>query len=535
MTVAHRRGRDGHASGDALPDRRAAGAAAGGRRPVPHRGRAGAVRDGRLPRRPALDARGGGVGSRRTGARASRCGGCSAAGASGCSPTPRARAAGRRRTSARGARVALRDAGVGAIKLRFELGDWRADVDAVAAVRDAVGPGMRDHGGRQPGLADARRPEAALGCGRRRSSAPARSSRSASTGWRSRCARDDIDGYAALRRRTDLRLAAGEMVRQAARGARPVVRGGVDVIQTDVVLAGGIGGCPRVAALADLHGRAWSPHTWSNGYGLVANLHAALAFSTCPYVEVPFDPPDWTAARARLAPARAGRDRRRRHDRARRRGRASASSPTSTRSSVAGGMSGADSRSRGRVARGTDRRSCVEQLLLHPPQADEVLVRVAAAGVCHSDLHLAEGHLGTAAGRSCSATRARASSRRSARASPTSRPGDPVVFCFVPPCGPAAACRAGRSHLCTTAADHAWRGTLLDGTSRLSFRDGRAVQHFNFVSLLRRAVRGPGGRRVPLSRRPAAVAGGAAGLRRGHRRGGGSQRGRCASRRDACA
>ena len=36
----------------------------------------------------------------------------------------------------------------------------------------------------------------------------------------------------------------------------------------------------------------------------------------------------------------------------------------------------------------------VERLLLHPPHHDEVLVRVAAAGVCHSDLHLAQGHLG---------------------------------------------------------------------------------------------------------------------------------------------
>ena len=42
---------------------------------------------------------------------------------------------------------------------------------------------------------------------------------------------------------------------------------------------------------------AWSPHTWSNGYGLLANLHAALAFSTCPFVEVPFDPPAWSPER----------------------------------------------------------------------------------------------------------------------------------------------------------------------------------------------------------------------------------------------
>jgi L-alanine-DL-glutamate epimerase-like enolase superfamily enzyme len=108
---------------------------------------------------------------------------------------------------------------------------------------------------------------------------------------------DDVDGYRALRRRTDLRLAAGEMVRGAHEARDLIVRGGVDVIQTDVVLAGGISGCRRIAGLADLHRRTWSPHTWSNGYGLVANLHLALAVSGCPFVEVPFDPPALTAER----------------------------------------------------------------------------------------------------------------------------------------------------------------------------------------------------------------------------------------------
>jgi L-alanine-DL-glutamate epimerase-like enolase superfamily enzyme len=107
----------------------------------------------------------------------------------------------------------------------------------------------------------------------------------------------DLEGYARLRARTDIRLAAGEMVRTAHEARDLVLRGGLDVIQPDVGLTGGIGGCRRLAALADLCGRMFSPHTWSNGYGLVANLHLALAVSTCPYVEVPFDPPAWSAER----------------------------------------------------------------------------------------------------------------------------------------------------------------------------------------------------------------------------------------------
>ena len=191
--------------------------------------------------------------------------------------------------------VALRDAGVGAMKLRFGLGDWRTDVEAVAQVRDAVGTGMEimvdaNQGWRMPGDLRPRWDVAeAAQC--------ARALEPLGVYWLEEpLATDDIDGYAALRRRTDLRIAAGEMVRSAAEARDLVVRGGVDVIQTDVMLAGGIGGCRQVSALADLYRRAWSPHTWSNGYGLVVNLHAALAFSAGPYVEVPFDPPEWSAA-----------------------------------------------------------------------------------------------------------------------------------------------------------------------------------------------------------------------------------------------
>ncbi len=191
--------------------------------------------------------------------------------------------------------VALRDAGVRAVKLRFG-DDWRAGVEIVEAVREAVGRGFAvmidaNQGWRMPGDLRPRWDVAtAIAC--------ARALEPLGVEWLEEPLRtDDVDGYAALRRATSLRIAAGEMVRDAAQARDLVVRGGVDVIQPDVVLAGGIGGARRIAALADLHGRTWSPHTWSNGYGLVANLHAALAFSTCPYVEVPFDPPAWPAAR----------------------------------------------------------------------------------------------------------------------------------------------------------------------------------------------------------------------------------------------
>jgi len=193
--------------------------------------------------------------------------------------------------------LALRDAGVRAVKIRFHHADWRHDVAELEAVREAVGPSLElmvdaNQGWRMPGDLTPRWDVAtAAQC--------AHELERLGVYWLEeplRC--DDPDGYRALRRLTDLRIAAGEMARTAAEARELIVHGGVDVIQCDVALAaGGISGARRIAALAELHGRAWTPHTWSNGYGLVANLHAALAFSGVPYVEVPYDPPTLPAAR----------------------------------------------------------------------------------------------------------------------------------------------------------------------------------------------------------------------------------------------
>ncbi|HZO48818.1 MAG TPA: mandelate racemase/muconate lactonizing enzyme family protein [Gaiellaceae bacterium] len=192
--------------------------------------------------------------------------------------------------------LALRERGVRAVKLRFHLDDWRDDLAVVAAVRDAVGRELEimvdaNQGWRMPGD---RRPRwdvaTAAQC--------ARALEELGVYWLEEPLRtDDLDGYRALRSLTSTRLAAGELVRSAAEARDLVLRAGVDVVQSDVLFVGGIGGCRRIAALADLHARAWSPHTWSNGLGLAANLHAAVAWSTAPFVEVPFDPPAWSSER----------------------------------------------------------------------------------------------------------------------------------------------------------------------------------------------------------------------------------------------
>ena len=107
----------------------------------------------------------------------------------------------------------------------------------------------------------------------------------------------DFRGLARLRKKTKIRIAGGEMNRRWHDFKEMNTLGSLDVYQPDVVLTGGITGVRRIAGWVQKNGVWFSPHTWSNGIGLLANLHLACAVSQCPFLEFPFDPPDWTSQR----------------------------------------------------------------------------------------------------------------------------------------------------------------------------------------------------------------------------------------------
>ena len=139
-------------------------------------------------------------------------------------------------------------------------------------------------------------------------------------------------------------------------------------------------------------------------------------------------------------------------------------------------------RTRAAVLRGYGMPLEICEVELDAPGAGEVLVRVAAAGVCHTDLHLADGHLG--AGRHPIVLGHEGAGVVESVGAGVDHvaSGDPVAFCFVPACGICRACAADRRNLCETASAAAWGGTLLDGSTRLRLADGTPLQHFNFVS-----------------------------------------------------
>jgi len=107
----------------------------------------------------------------------------------------------------------------------------------------------------------------------------------------------DTAGMRALREQTGIRIAGGEMARGAGELLDALAAGALDVVQPDVVLAAGLLRARTVAEVAMLGNHWFTPHTWTNGLGLLANLQVASGVGGGPYLEFPYDPPGWTEQR----------------------------------------------------------------------------------------------------------------------------------------------------------------------------------------------------------------------------------------------
>jgi L-alanine-DL-glutamate epimerase-like enolase superfamily enzyme len=186
--------------------------------------------------------------------------------------------------------------GFPALKLRFHRGDWRADLRALEAVRARVGGRLEllvdcNQGWRLPW--DTQAPwtfKDAL--------VVARELERLDVYWMEEpLHRADRAGMRALREATAVRIAGGEMTRQLHELRELIDDGCVDVLQPDAALVGGITGLKRIAVIAQEHHVVFTPHTWTNGMGVTANAHLVAGLSDAPFLEYPFDPPEWSLQR----------------------------------------------------------------------------------------------------------------------------------------------------------------------------------------------------------------------------------------------
>jgi L-alanine-DL-glutamate epimerase-like enolase superfamily enzyme len=191
----------------------------------------------------------------------------------------------------------LREEGFGALKIRVDPRRLDDGLAAVAATRDAVGGSMAimvdlNQGWRMAG--DTSRsldPVAAREIAVRLAELDVL--------WvEEPLAGNDLRGLAALRNSAPgIRIAGGEMTRTFSELLAAIEADAFDVHQPDVVLAAGMLRTRTLAEVALARNRWFTPHTWTNGIGLLANLHVAAGVGGGPYIEFPYDPPGWTVER----------------------------------------------------------------------------------------------------------------------------------------------------------------------------------------------------------------------------------------------
>jgi S-(hydroxymethyl)glutathione dehydrogenase/alcohol dehydrogenase len=129
----------------------------------------------------------------------------------------------------------------------------------------------------------------------------------------------------------------------------------------------------------------------------------------------------------------------------------------------------------------------VQELELAEPRLGEVLVRLVACGVCHTDLFTASGADPSGYAPTVLGHEGAGVVERIGEGVTSLEPGDHVVTLFSPQCRECVHCLDPRTNLCLAIREQQGQGFLPDGTTRLS-RDGKPVRHFMGTSTFAEAT-----------------------------------------------
>ncbi|GGP13249.1 mandelate racemase/muconate lactonizing enzyme family protein [Oceanobacillus neutriphilus] len=190
----------------------------------------------------------------------------------------------------------LAQRGFKAMKIRFHHQDVREDLAVVEEVRKAIGNKMEimvdaNQGWKMPGDTE---PTWDL----KMAAQVAKELEQLNVYWLEEpLPHDDLENMVRLRNMTSVRVAGGEMNRRFHEFRELSNAGALDVYQPDVALCGGITFGRKIADYVQANGGVYSPHTWTNGIGVAANLHTALGVGNTAYLEFPYDPPAWSVER----------------------------------------------------------------------------------------------------------------------------------------------------------------------------------------------------------------------------------------------
>ncbi len=123
----------------------------------------------------------------------------------------------------------------------------------------------------------------------------------------------------------------------------------------------------------------------------------------------------------------------------------------------------------------------IEEIQIDKPKQSEVLVKIAASGVCHSDLSVMNGNLPFPPPPAVLGHEGAGIVEEVSSDVTSVQPGDHVILSWRPSCRRCGYCVTGRPQLCQTAGMELMTGFLLDGTSRLH-KNGTEIRHFTGVS-----------------------------------------------------
>jgi S-(hydroxymethyl)glutathione dehydrogenase/alcohol dehydrogenase len=129
----------------------------------------------------------------------------------------------------------------------------------------------------------------------------------------------------------------------------------------------------------------------------------------------------------------------------------------------------------------------VQDVELAGPAPGEVLVRLLACGVCHTDLYTASGADPSGYAPAVLGHEGCGVVEEVGEGVTSLAPGDRVVTLFSPQCGECVHCRSTKTNLCLAIREEQNKGHLPDGTTRLS-RDGEAIRHFMGTSTFAEAT-----------------------------------------------
>jgi L-alanine-DL-glutamate epimerase-like enolase superfamily enzyme len=190
--------------------------------------------------------------------------------------------------------LGLREQGFRTVKLRVHSFDATADIAQIETVRRAVGDSMAigvdaNQGWRVALIDDA--PLWAL----QRAADFAHACAEHGIAW----LEEPLDMYAwdelaELRRRSPVPIAGGELNNGWHEFRVMLEKDSLDIYQPDATFGGGITDAVRVMQACRAAGRGFAPHTWTNGIGLLVNLHVHAAGGREHPLEYPCEPPGWT-------------------------------------------------------------------------------------------------------------------------------------------------------------------------------------------------------------------------------------------------